>query len=438
MAKSDLLSRLFLPKSPQGGYSVDPGLYHYMKGTDDVFTRFHLRAEPDGRGILLANATAAAHLSPVGVVIAKGLLEEDSEATILNALKHQFSGASQETMIGDIERVAALLAELESPDDNYPIINLEDAEISPFEAKLMAPLLADIQLAPSEILNPLLNKLWNAGIPHVIIHAGEIPQPDYLISAVERSEDLGMITGIRGRATDLDDVSLLTNLATAGLDHLNFLFASSDQEINDALLGAGDYERILPFIAAIQENEIAPVAEVPLLSNNLDTIDETLSVIESAGVRNLNFLAIAAPDEMSESQRTGAMPASSMLQIANFVEETANDSDVRFIWLPPLLRNPSLTINDQLRFGARCSSDVAIFVEPGGDVIPPRGPYRSAGNILYEDWPDIWNDDAFMHFRKRIERPTQCDECPGLAICAADCPKNPKGWSQSPKVSNDE
>jgi radical SAM protein with 4Fe4S-binding SPASM domain len=341
-------------------------------------------------------------------------------------------------MIGDLEQVAALLVTLESPEDNYPIINLEDAEISPFEVKLMAPMLADIPLAPSDMLNPVLDKLWSAGIPHIIIHVGEVQQPKDLISAIERAEDLGMITGIRGRATDLDDDSLLTNLATVGLDHLNFLFASSDPEVNDSLLGAGDYKRVLPFVAAIQENEIAPVAEVPLLSSNLDTIDETLSIIEIAGVRNLNFLAIAAPDEMAESKRSGAMPASSMLQLANLVEETANDSDVRFIWQPPLLRDPTQTINHQLRFGARCSSDLAIFVEPGGDVIPPRGPYHSAGNLLDEDWSDIWNDDAFIHFRKRIERPTQCDECPGLAICAADCPKNPKGWSQSPKVSKDE
>ena len=133
MAKSDLFSRLFLPKSPQKEITINPGLYHYMNGTQGTFTRFHLRVEPDGRGLLIANATAAAHLSPVGVLIAKGLLEEDSEETILKALKHQFRGASQETMTGDIERVAALLVRLESPEDNYPIINLEDAEISPFE-----------------------------------------------------------------------------------------------------------------------------------------------------------------------------------------------------------------------------------------------------------------------------------------------------------------
>jgi len=436
MAKSDLLSRLFLPKSSQKGLFINPGLYHYMIGTQGTFTRFHLRVEPDGRGLLITNATVAAHLSPVGVLIAKGLLEEESQETILKALKHQFRGASQETMIGDIEQIGALLVRLESPEDNYPIINLEDAEISPFEAKLMAPLLADMPLAPSEILNPVLGRLWSAGIPHVIFHVGETQQPDQLISAVERAEDLGMITGVRGRATDLDAASLLANLAAAGLDHLNFLFASSDPEVHDNLLGAGDYERVPPFIATIQEHEIAPVAEVPLVSGNLDTLDETVSSIESFGVYNLNFLAIAAPDEMAEEQRSGAVAASSMLQIADLVEETANDSDVRFIWLPPLLRDPTQPIVHQLRFGAHCSSDIAIFVEPDGNVIPPRGPYRSAGNLLSMDWIDIWNNDAFQHFRERIERPTQCDECPGLVICAADCPKNSKGWSQGPKVSS--
>ena len=33
-----------------------------MKEADGMFTRFHLRVDPDGRGMLLANATAAARL----------------------------------------------------------------------------------------------------------------------------------------------------------------------------------------------------------------------------------------------------------------------------------------------------------------------------------------------------------------------------------------
>jgi len=108
----------------------------------------------------------------------------------------------------------------------------------------------------------------------------------------------------------------------------------------------------------------------------------------------------------------------------------AAEMDVRFIWLPPVERDPSLTIAEQLRLGPRCTADVSIRIEPNGDVIPPRGPNVAAGNLLHDDWDDIWGNVAFVRYRERVERPTHCEECPGLAICAADCPREPVGWSQ--------
>ena len=424
-----LTERLFFSSSSPPKF-VEPGLYHFMKEADGTFTRFHLRVDPDGRGMLLANATAAARLSPSGVIIAKGKLEGDEENEILNQLKRLFKGASNEVMLADLEQVEELLSSLSAPGDNYPIINLEDADISPFEAELMAPFQADIQLAPPESLVPIFNQLWNASIPHVTIHVPENPIHEHLVRAVERAEDLGMIAGVRGRATDLSDDGFLEQLAEAGLDHLNVLYASAEAAVHDALCGEGDHVRVLPFMMAIQENEVAPVAEVPLVGNAIDSIEETIEQLLSVGVYNVNFLAIAAPDDMPADQRDGALPASAMPQTADLVEEIASESAVRFIWQPPVLRDPAVSLVEQVRLGPRCSADVSIRVEPDGSVIPARGPYRVAGNILHDDWQSIWSNEAFVHYRTRVERPTHCDDCPDLAICGADCPKKIAGWSQ--------
>jgi radical SAM protein with 4Fe4S-binding SPASM domain len=73
---------------------------------------------------------------------------------------------------------------------------------------------------------------------------------------------------------------------------------------------------------------------------------------------------------------------------------------------------------------------VAVRVELDGSVIPPRGLYQSAGNLLRDAWETIWNNEIFRIYRERVEAPTRCDVCPGLAICAADCPREPAGWAQ--------
>lgn len=422
--------RLLQPLSRPQVHPTSAGLYHYMREASGTYTRFHLRIEPDGRGILMANATAAALLSPSGVVIAKGLLDDESEPEIIGKLSTQFRGASREVMNRDLERVAGLLANLSSPTDNYPIINLDDPAVSSHESRLLAPFEADVPLATPDKLLPIIDKLWQVAIPHLIVLVPENPNPEHLVRAVERAEDLGMIAGVRGRATDLSNHGLVEQLANAGLDHLTVPYASADPNVHDSYLGAGDHKSATDLLKMAFEIEVAPVAEVPLLTTTTGGLYETITPLLATGIRNLSFFAIAALDEMPVKQRSDALSSSAMPQTADQVEELANELDVRFIWEPPVLRDPAVTIAQQVRQGPRCSGDVSIRVEPSGEVIPPRGPYRSAGNLLDNEWVDIWNNEAFLRYRERVERPTRCDECPGLAICAADCPRKPAGWSQ--------
>jgi len=416
MSTQEFLSKLFFPKPSEPPKPISPGLYHYMRSAGQesyspgAYTRFHLRIDPDGRGLLLANASAALHLSPSGVVIAKGLLDDLDENAILERLKATFYGASEETMTRDLERVSAFIERLVAPGDNYPVMNLEDAVLTPYEAELMAPLQADVVMAPLERLLSILEKLWQVNIPHVNFMMAPQDSTDDLVLAIERAEDLGMIAGVRGRATDLNSPSLVEQMAMAGLDHCNVLLATADPDLHDEVLGSGDHALALAMFRDIKANEIAPVAEVPLLEDTLDLLVTTLDLLLQRDVSNVNFLAIAAEDEM-------------------LVEELASELDVRFIWQPPVQRDPELTVAEQLLVGPRCTADVSVRIESNGDVIPPRGRNVAAGNILQDTWEDIWGHPAFLRYRERVERPTRCEECPGLVICAVDCPREPAGWS---------
>jgi radical SAM protein with 4Fe4S-binding SPASM domain len=272
--------------------------------------------------------------------------------------------------------------------------------------------------------------LWEAAIPHVTFLVPENPNADYLVRAVERAEDLGLIAGVRGRATDLSQGELLYDLAMAGVDHVTVVYASADAAVHDALLGAGDHALAPSVIQTVQQFEVASVAEIPLVRETLVGFDATLTTLQALGVHNYSFFAIAAVDEDDDGNgQSGPLPASAMPQTADLVEEMASQMDVRFVWQPPVERDRTLSLAEQVRQGPRCSGDVAVRIEPDGEVIPPRGPYRSAGNILTQDWNRIWNNQAFRHYRERVERPTRCDDCPGLAICAADCPRKTAGWS---------
>ncbi|MFN2283401.1 MAG: SPASM domain-containing protein, partial [Anaerolineae bacterium] len=413
--------------------AVAPGIYHAMQEAEGLYTRFHLRVERDGSGMLIANAAAAARLSPTGVLITKGLLDGKSEDTILQDLVANFRGATEGVMRTDIAKVDALITQIITPGDMYPVFNLDDAALSPYNAELIAPLQASLPLAEPEKLLPILDKLWDAGIPHVTLLVPRDPDATYLVRAIERAEDLGMIAGVRGRASDLWNTDLLTAMFQAGVDHVTFIYASDDPAVHDALCGEGDHAAATALLAWLEEKQLCAVAEVPLVQATLYALNTTVHTLMAQGADNIAFVAYVTTDE-TLAEQDGIFAADAMPQVATMVEEAAHEMSARFIWDPPVQRNPAQSLAEQVQDGPRCSGDVAVRIEPDGSVIPPRGQDKSAGNLLDMAWSDIWNHEVFRRYRERVEAPTHCDRCPGLAICAADCPREPAGWAQTLEV----
>ncbi|MFP4344021.1 MAG: hypothetical protein ACLFU8_04930 [Anaerolineales bacterium] len=430
MSDKSWLSKLMQIRRPAPPPPVAPGLYHTTRETDGQFTRYHLRVERDGSGMLIANASAAARLTPPGVVIAQGLLEGKGEDAILVDLATRFEGTHEAQVRADIAQVKALIQAMLNPGDTFPIFSLDDALLSPFGAELIAPLQAAVPLAGPEQLLPLLDRIWEVAIPHVTLFAPPAVVPEHLVRAIERAEALGMIAGVRALATTLSAEGLLPLLWQTGADHVTVPYASSDPAVHDALCGPGDHAAAVALFDWLQENEIAAVAEVPLVVESVEMLEETVEALAALGADSLSFVAYATTEE-TRTDGDSALFAAALPQVATRVEEAATLNDLRFIWEPPVERDPVLTLPAQVQRGPRCSAEVAVRVESNGAVIPPRGPYRTAGNLLRDSWESIWEDSAFLRYREQVEAPTsRCEVCPGLALCAAVCPADPAGWAR--------
>jgi len=406
-----------------------PGLYTYQRLVGDWPTKLHLRVDPDGGGLLLANAAEAAYLSPVGVRMVRGVLEDRSDAEITQEIKRAFGRARSAQVAADLARIRALLHDLAEPGDNYPVTNLADLRESDWERSLAAPFRADLVQTDPQTARELLHRLWEAGVPHVTFLARPEADAEDLPLLVESAEDLGMIAGLRAAASWLPP-EVIERAALAGLDHLDLLYVSPDPEVHDALVGSGDQARTLAAFEQCRELELCPVAQVPLYAGNTGpAFQELFLALEPAGVTNLCFFALACPDDDTVSQEAGALPARALPQIALTIQEAAEQAAVRYLWAPPVRFAPSTSLSEQVLHGPRTAGDIAVRVEADGRVLPPRGPADCPGNLLTDAWEDIWNHACFTRYRERLRGPTRCADCPDLTICVADCPKDPRGWS---------
>ncbi len=416
---------------------IEPGLYHYMREVEGTGVRFHLRVDSTGNGLLLANAATAARLRASGVVIAKGLLDGDDDRTIATRLRKCFRGVSTDGAAADIDRVRGIIAALETPGDNYPIINLTDPALTEQEAPLDRPLSADVPMAGIDSMRPILERLWDLGIPHVTLVAGPDPNAEELVLAVERAEDLGLITGVRGRGSMLAQGTLIADLAAAGLDHLDVTLLSYDEKVHDALTAAGDHAKAVEAIRAARENDVCPVAEIPLVAAVAPTIDETIEWLVEQGVGNAAIFAIATTEPASpekEQPSDGPVSADALPRAAHWIDETADEHGLRLLCYPTVRHDPGKPLAEQIAAGPRTSGDSAVRVEADGSAIPARGPYTPAGNLLADDWPAIRRGEVFQRYLRQLELDPADPSTDDLAR-AAFCPRDPSRWAEPPAAS---
>jgi radical SAM protein with 4Fe4S-binding SPASM domain len=417
---------LFQLRLASKGPVVRPGLYHAMREFDGRAVRFHLRVEPDGRGLLIVGASAMIRLSESGSLIAKGLIEGVAVEPLIAQVRVAFPTAATEQIRQDVERVRTLVEDLCAPRADWPVYNLDDPALSAHACRLMAPVQADVTLAEPERLRPIFARLWEVGIAHVHLRGGLTPDARWLVRGVEHAEDLGMIAGARVPAGVLAGGTLLEDLAQSGVDYLSLPYAFLSAADHDRHFGRGDFEAFDEIIGRVLRAEVGAVAEVPLINSTIDHLSELLEKLRELEIQNAVVYAVAVP---SAGAPGDALSADALPQVGNLVEEAASEAQVRFVWVAPVVCEKGRTIESILADGPRGTAEVSIRVEPDGSVVPVRGPRRPAGNLLRDSWEQIWASDVFRRYRERVEAPTRCEACPGLAVCAMDCPREPAGWS---------
>lgn len=397
---------------------LEPGLYHFQRERDGGYLRFHLRVQPGGEAVLIAGAAEAVRLPAPAALICQQLLSGAAPEELQQALKLPQADKA-------VAHVSGMLNDLARPDRRYPIFNLIDPAVEE-PAALEAPFQANLVLGEPDAVREILNALWEGGIPHVRFVPAEI-DIDGLALAVERAEDIGMIAGLRLPASGSLQDEQLDRVAKLGLDYVVLPWGVTE-ELHRRLYGSEDYARLQPTIEKVHQWEMTAVLEAPLVEETIDDLEEQVEQLNGWQVRNVEVFAVAA-EQKSEDSSGEATPlgAEELRQAAAFVEDLADQRPLQMIWLPPVEAGGDA--EDVCRRGPRAGGDVSIRVEATGEVIPPRGPRRVAGNLRRQAFREIRENDVWAAYRKRVESPTHCDECPGLAICAADCPARASGWA---------
>ncbi|HLA98936.1 MAG TPA: radical SAM protein [Anaerolineales bacterium] len=417
------------------------GLYHYIREANGERSRIHLRLDEDRSGLLLVNANRVIHLNPTAALIAFLVLENVPTPEALSTLTQVYN-VSPTQASEDYALLTDQLDELVRPEGACPIHELDIETKMPFSARPSAPYRMDLALTyrcnndcahcyndrPRNFAElstaqwkGILDKLWHLGIPHIVFTGGEPTLRLDLPELIAHAEANGQITGLNTNGRRLNDPAYVSELVSAGLDHIQITVESHDPQIHDAMvMTRGAWVQTIAGVRNALDTPLYVMTNTTMLRHNSPHLAETLDFLAALGVPTIGLNALiysGRGSTVGTGLNEAELPA--LLELAR---EKTDFYQQRLIWYTPTQYchfDPM-----QLELGVKgCTAALYnMCIESDGSVIPCQSYYQPLGNILSDPWEALWNHDLAISLRERRYIPGNCQGCALLAECGGGCP----------------
>jgi MoaA/NifB/PqqE/SkfB family radical SAM enzyme len=276
-----------------------------------------------------------------------------------------------------------LNAFLDSPDLD-PETYLDFDRRDPYSGELSAPYRLDCALtyqtsdgagrsAPvsrvtrellTEEWKTVLEKAWNAGIPHIVFTGGEATIRPDLVELIAYASQLGQVTGLMTDGLRLSIGKYLHELLQSGLDHLMITLDPQEETCWEA-------------VRDVLAEDIFLTVHLTLTEKNRNQLSSALDRLAKMGVKSLSLSAV---------DRALAGELKSLF-------EAASARDMALEWDLPVPYSAFNPISLDLEEGETPPDGAGkawLYVEPDGDVLPAQGITEKLGNILTDAWEEIW------------------------------------------------
>ena len=268
-----------------------------------------------------------------------------------------------------------------------------------------------------------------AKIPFFSLTGGEpLLRPELeelIVYAVSRGLRVNLITN-----ATLATQERAASLFSAGLRTAQVSLESPDPAIHDGLCGRkGSHGLTLAGIEALKAAGISVQTNSTVTQANRESLLAMPAFLETLGIRrfsmNLYIPAAGPARAFPEAAATAAELFVPYTEIGPFVDATARRAAVTgltFYWYSP---TPLCIFNPMARgLGNKscAAADGLVHVDPAGRVLPCSSYPESLGNILEENFADIWFSARARHFKLKRYAPEPCQGCDSFMACQAACP----------------
>ncbi|MBK8421635.1 PqqD family peptide modification chaperone [Candidatus Villigracilis saccharophilus] len=372
----NILNQIFSKVTP-----LPVGTHHMQSMQDEKPYRLHLRLQKDGSGLLILNAATVMQLNPTAAECAFHYIKGSSPEEAAKQISARYR-VDRKTALADFNNFADRIHDLISTPDLDPASFLDFERVQPhstdstlrLDCALTYKLPANnhTEYAPVKRVDrelttqewqTILDKAWQAGIPHIIFTGGEATLRDDLPQLIAHAEKNGQVCGLLTDGLKLANKEYLELLLQTGLDHVMVILQPDQPRSWEAI------EIIIP-------QDLFLTVHLTLNKENVSEAKNILQKLAELGVENISL-------STSESD---------LLDDLLELQGTANSLGLAIRWDLPVPYSASHpvafeTVDEEIPDGA---GKTWMYVEPDGDVLPAQGEAdKILGNFLRDTWESI-------------------------------------------------
>jgi len=268
----------------------------------------------------------------------------------------------------------------------------------------------------------IIEKLWDNGIPQIVFTGGEPTIRADLVELIENSKEF--VTGVVTNGRTLS--SLANELDRAELDYVQISLESHLPEIHDGMVGVeGAWQETWNGIMTALKIGMSVITNTTLTTDNLEIFPELIKSGADLGLTMMACNTLICSGRVTRRRKDTEVPLDELKRVLSVAVETARDVGVKLEWYSPTCYREFNPLDFGFGVKACSAAQYNMTIEPDGSVIPCQSWFKDKlGNILSDDWSDIWNHPVAKGFRGKsyLDDREECKECEYLPQCYGGCP----------------
>jgi radical SAM protein with 4Fe4S-binding SPASM domain len=395
--------------------------------------------DSDEKGVLMVDASKLIFLNGTALDYVRCILENLSENETVKYMRRRYKKLGKEKARGHLKKMHDQLKEF--LEGNMNVLQTVGAESPSIGAdSLPSPYRMDLALTykcqnacghcynenrdkePLELEEwvAILQKLWDNGVPHIVFTGGEPTLSPHLKKLIMKSEELGQITGIITNGRKLAKKGYLEGLIKAGLDHVQVTVLSHRESVHDKLTGhTGSWRATIDGLKKALQGDLYVNTNTTIMRSNFQDVEETMRYLVGLGVKNIAFNCII---RSGKGKTTEGLTYEELGPLLENLKKTADENQINMIWYSPTPYCELNPVNYGLGIKQCTACSINMAIEPDGTVLPCQSCYEPLGNMLKDDWDDIWNHETCKKIRGRKYLPEECKKCDLKHVCGGGCP----------------